>query len=58
LTKYFEALREAEARGKKDRKGIHSNTNVKSPTFNDLSGGKGKKIDASKCKNIYPFLKD
>jgi hypothetical protein len=23
-----------------------------------LSGGKGKKVDASKCKNIYPFLKD
>lgn len=28
------------------------------PNFNDLSGGKGKKIDASKAKNIFPFLKD
>lgn len=23
-----------------------------------MSGGKGKKIDAGKCKNIFPFIKD
>lgn len=26
--------------------------------MNDLSGGKGKKIDSGKCKNIFPFIKD
>lgn len=31
---------------------------MKPPNFNDLSGGKGKKVDAGKCKNIFPFLKD
>jgi staphylococcal nuclease domain-containing protein 1 len=58
VTKYFEALRDAEAKGKKDRKCIHGNNESKAPNFNDLSGGKGKKIDAGKCKNIFPFIKD
>jgi len=58
VTKYFDALREAEAKGKKDRKGLYGNQDVKAPNFNDLSGGRGKKIDASKCKNIFPFIKD
>lgn len=51
-------MRDAEAKGKKDRKGIHSNFDAKPPNFNDLSGGRGKKIDAAKCKNIFPFIKD
>jgi hypothetical protein len=51
-------LREAEAKGKKDRKGIFSGVDAKPINFNDLSGGKGKKIDASRCKNIFPFIKD
>ena len=37
---------------------MHSNFDAKPTNFNDLSGGKGKKIDAAKCKNIYPFIKD
>jgi len=37
---------------------VNSKDNVKVPSFNDLSGGKGKKIDASKAKNMFPFLKD
>lgn len=58
VTKYFESLRDAEAKGKKDRRGIYSNNDAKPPNFNDLSGGKGKKIDPTKCKNIFPFIKD
>jgi staphylococcal nuclease domain-containing protein 1 len=58
VTKYFDALRDAEAKGKKDRKGINSGNESKPINFNDLSGGKGKKIDAGRCKNIFPFLKD
>lgn len=58
VTKYFDALREGEAKGKKERKGMHSGTEVKSPNFNDLSGGRGKKVDAGRCKNIFPFIKD
>lgn len=58
MTKHFEVLREAEAKGKKERKGIYSSFDAKPPTFNDLSGGKGKKVDAAKCKNIFPFIKD
>ena len=58
VTKYFEALREAEEVGKKARKGVHSGAESKSINFNDLSGGKGKKIDAGRCKNIFPFVKD
>ena len=51
-------MREAEAKGKKERKGLHSNFDAKPLNFNDLSGGKGKKIDAGRCKNIFPFIKD
>jgi len=51
-------LREAEAKGKSDKKGLYGHIDAKPPNFNDLSGGKGKKIDASKCKNIFPFIKD
>lgn len=58
VTKYFESLRDAEAKGKKDKKGLFGNYEAKAPNFNDLSGGKGKKIDAGKCKNIFPFIKD
>ena len=58
MTKYFDVLREAEAKGKRDKKGLHSNFDAKPPNYNDLSGGKGKKIDASRCKNIFPFIKD
>lgn len=58
VSKYFQALREAETKGKNDKKGIHSGRDAKAPNFNDLSGGKGKKVDASKCKNIFPFIKD
>jgi len=58
VTKYLEALRDAETKGKKDKKGMHGNFDAKPPTFNDLSGGKGKKVDAAKCKNIFPFIKD
>jgi hypothetical protein len=31
---------------------------IKVPSFNDISGGKGKKIDTAKAKNLFPFLKD
>lgn len=48
----------AEEKGKKERKGANAKENVKTPYFNDLSGGKGKKIDAGKAKNMFPFLKD
>ena len=51
-------MREAETKGKSDKKGLFGHLDIKSPNFNDLSGGKGKKIDASRCKNIFPFLKD
>ena len=37
---------------------MHSGTEVKPPNFNDLSGGRGKKVDAGRCKNIFPFIKD
>ena len=58
ITKYFEDLKIAEEKGKKEKKGIHKSENARVPNFNDLSGGKGKKIDAAKCKNIFPFLTD
>lgn len=58
MSKYFEALRDGEAKGKKEKKGVHSGHDAKAPNFNDLSGGKGKKIDASRCKNIFPFIQD
>lgn len=58
VTKYFESLRDAEAKGKSDKKGLFGHSDAKAPNFNDLSGGKGKKIDASRCKNIFPFIKD
>jgi staphylococcal nuclease domain-containing protein 1 len=51
-------LKIAEEKGKKERKGANGKENVKTPYFNDLSGGKGKKIDAGKAKNMFPFLKD
>jgi staphylococcal nuclease domain-containing protein 1 len=38
--------------------GLFSNDKPKVPTFNDISGGRGKKIDPTKAKNIFPFLKD
>lgn len=31
---------------------------IKIPTFNDISGGKGKKVDAGKAKTLFEFLKD
>ena len=31
---------------------------MKLPTFNDISGGKNKKVDASKSKQLFEFLKD
>ncbi len=58
VTKHLEELKDAEEKGRKERKGVHGKDNAKIPNFNDLSGGKGKKIDASKAKNMFPFLKD
>lgn len=37
---------------------MNSNHTVKIPTYNDVSGGKGKKIDASKAKNLFTYLQD
>lgn len=50
---------QAEEISKKQKKGIHKGgEGGKIPHFNDLSGGKGKKIDATKCKNMFQFLQD
>ena len=37
---------------------MFSHHEPKAPNWNDLSGGRGKKIDAGKCKNLFPFIKD
>lgn len=58
LSKYFEELRVADTKAREMKKNVHSNENRKAPHFNDLSGGKGKKIDSQKCKNMFAFLKD
>ena len=58
VSKFLEELREAEEHAKKERKGVHGKDQIKIPTYNDISGGKGKKIDASKAKTLFEFLKD
>lgn len=58
MSKFLEILRDAEAKGKKERKGIHQSEHIKIPSYNDVSGGKGKKVDASKAKALFDFLKD
>jgi hypothetical protein len=37
---------------------LNKNENIKIPTFNDVSGGKGKKIDAGKAKTLFTYLQD
>jgi hypothetical protein len=37
---------------------LNQNEHIKIPTFNDVSGGKGKKIDAAKAKNLFTYLQD
>ena len=58
VSKHFDDLRNAEAKGKKEKKGLFGHNEPKTPNWNDLSGGRGKKIDAGKCKNLFPFIKD
>lgn len=54
----MEDLRNGEEKAKKNRKGLHKSETIKLPTFNDVSGGKGKKVDATKAKTLFEFLKD
>lgn len=58
VSKFLEALKDAEAKGKKERRGLHKAEHIKIPNYNDVSGGKGKKVDASKAKALFEFLKD
>ena len=58
MTKHLEELKIAETKGKKERKGLHKSEYIKVPTFNDISGGKGKKVDAAKAKSLFEFLQD
>lgn len=37
---------------------MHQSEHIKVPTFNDISGGKGKKVDAAKAKTLFEFLQD
>lgn len=51
-------MKDADEKSKKAKRGIHSGIDVKIPNFNDISGGKNKKIDPSKAKDMFEFLKD
>lgn len=51
-------MKDADEHSKKAKRGIHSGIDIKLPTYNDISGGKNKKIDASKAKDMFEFLKD
>ena len=37
---------------------MHKSEHIKIPSYNDVSGDKGKKIDSSKAKSLFEFLKD
>lgn len=58
LSKYLEQLKDAEVKGKKQRRGLYQSQYIKVPTYNDVSGGKGKKLDAGKAKNLFKFLQE
>ena len=46
-------MKRAETKSKKARKGIHSGLNIKPPIFNDITGGKNKKLDDEKAKEMF-----
>lgn len=46
-------MKNANEKSKKQKKSLYSGIDVKIPTFNDLSGGKNKKIDSSKAKEMF-----
>ena len=50
VSKYLADMKNANERSKKQKKNIYCGIDIKIPTFNDLSGGKNKKIDPSKAK--------
>lgn len=51
-------MRDAEEKSKKAKKCLFSGTNIRVPSYNDISGGKNKKIDSTKAKTLFNFLKD
>lgn len=59
FTKYIDELKQADEEAKKKRKGLHGDS-VRIPVFNDITSGReGRyKVDITKSKTIYSFLKD
>lgn len=43
-------MKDAEEKSKKAHRNLHSKDNIKIPSFNDVSGGKNKKIDSGRSK--------
>lgn len=58
VSKFLEEMKASEERGKKERKGLYKSEHIKIPSYNDVSGGKGKKLDAGRSKTLFEFLKD